>query len=291
MKLFGVNQNPRSERQRGAVPQGPMVPSQDLPMPDHDAGVSAADVTVVIPCFNEEHALPALLDHLSSLKATVGENWEAVFVDDGSSDGTLRVLQNAAESMAWIRVVKHPRNLGLGAALRTGFAHARSPIVCTIDSDGTCPPEHIPALAALIADGADIAIASPWHPDSELPDCSAFRRVLSHGASIPYRLLLGGDVHSFTCMFRAYRRSALDRVSFRSDGFLGVTEILIVARLRGLKITEIPFRLGVRSQGESKLRILPTILGHLRLVLRTALLLAAEKVGGTSQVAPPGPRS
>jgi dolichol-phosphate mannosyltransferase len=98
------------------------------------------------------------------MRAHGAEDWHFLFVDDGSSDTTFGALLRAAQDEDWIEVVRHPENLGLGAALRTGFEHARSPIVCSIDSDCTYPPEKLPELAALVRDGAQIVTASAWHP-------------------------------------------------------------------------------------------------------------------------------
>src|SRR4029453_7824526 len=120
-------------------------------------------VTVIVPCYDEAEGIPSLLARLETLAPLP---WEVVFVDDGSRDATFTTLLDAARSRSWMRVVRHGTNLGLGAALRTGFDRARAPIVCTMDSDCTYPPERLPELVHLIEQGADIATASPWHPDS-----------------------------------------------------------------------------------------------------------------------------
>ena len=117
-------------------------------------------VTVIVPCYNEEAGLPFLLERLRKMRANGANDWTFLFVDDGSSDGTFGALLRAAQDENWIEVVRHPENLGLGAALRTGFDHARSPVVCSIDSDCTYPPEKLPELTALIEGGAQIATAS-----------------------------------------------------------------------------------------------------------------------------------
>src|SRR5262249_58151279 len=147
--------------------------------------------------------IPTLLARLETL-APLG--WEIVFVDDGSRDATFATLLAAARSRPWMRVVRHGTNLGLGAALRTGFARARGPIVCTMDSDCTYLPERLPELVGLIEQGADIATASPWHPDSMATQAGRIRSMLSRTVSRLYKGVIGQDVHTFTGLCRAYRR-------------------------------------------------------------------------------------
>ena len=85
-------------------------------------------VTVIVPCYNEEAGLPFLLERLRKMRVRGAEDWKFLFVDDGSSDRTFSALLRAAQEEDWIEVVRHPENLGLGAALRTGFEHTRSPV-------------------------------------------------------------------------------------------------------------------------------------------------------------------
>ena len=180
---------------------------------------AAASVTIIVPCYNEEEGLPVLLGRLSRMRAHGALDWHCLFVDDGSSDGTFGVLLRAAQACSWVEVIRHHENLGLGAALRTGFEQSCSPIVCTIDSDCTYPPEQLPELVALVRAGAEIATASAWHPGSAVAEGSALRLWLSRMVSAVYKMLLGQDVYTFTCLFRAYDAGAIRRIRFRSNGF------------------------------------------------------------------------
>lgn len=227
-------------------------------------------VTVIIPCFNEEEGLPSLLARLQTLHAQAATaEWRFLFIDDGSSDRTFTLLLQAARSYGWIEVIRHHSNLGLGAALRTGFAQAQSPIVCTMDSDCTYPPERLPELTALVAAGADLATASPWHPDSSEVEGTALRVGMSRAASLMYRYLLGQEVHTFTCLFRAHRRSTIQRLRFGGEGFSAVAEIMLRALLLGRRIAEVPMPLEVRRFGESKLNVSDAVIGHMGLMTRT----------------------
>lgn len=234
-------------------------------------------VTVIVPCYNEEAGLPFLLERLRNMRTNGANDWTFLFVDDGSSDGTFGALLRAAQDENWIEVVRHPENLGLGAALRTGFDHARSPVVCSIDSDCTYPPEKLPELAALVEAGAQIVTASAWHPDSATAEGSAIRIYLSRMVSGLYKLLIGQDVYTFTCLFRAYQTESVRRIRFRSSGFAAVAEIMLRAMLTGFVVREVPMRLESRRFGESKLKVGDAIMAHVRLLIMTAFMVGARQ--------------
>ena len=235
-----------------------------------------APVTVIVPCYNEEAGLPFLVERLRKMRTRTATDWHFLFVDDGSSDRTFASLLRCAQTEDWMEVVRHPENLGLGAALRTGFAHARSPIVCTIDSDCTYPPEKLPELTALAEEGAQIVTASAWHPESATAEGSAIRLWLSRMVSGLYKILIGQDVYTFTCLFRAYRTESIRRIHFRSSGFAAVAELMLRAMLSGYSVREVPMRLESRRFGESKLKVGDAIMAHVRLLLMTAFMVSAR---------------
>ena len=236
-------------------------------------------VTVIIPCHNEAAGLPTLFDRLLQMRANPAmADWRFLFVDDGSSDDTLTLLIEAERCFKWIEVVHDPVNRGLGAALRTGFTYAASPIVCSMDSDCTYPPERLPELTALIEGGLDLTTASAWHPDAAAAEGNQLRLFLSRSVSRAYKILVGQDVHTFTCLFRAYRREVLERVRFHFDGFAAVAEIMLAAMRAGYRIAEVPIPLEQRRFGESKLKVSDAVLAH------CALLAMATVHSGLSAV-------
>ncbi len=244
----------------------------------------SAPVTVIVPCYNEEDGLPALLTRLRKMRTNGASGWHFLFVDDGSTDDTFGRLLRAARDERWIEVVRHHENLGLGAALRTGFEHARSPIICTIDSDCTYPPEKLPELAALVHDGSEIVTASAWHPESATAEGSRIRIQLSRMVSALYKILIGQDVYTFTCLFRAYRRESIQNIRFRSNGFAAVAEMMLRAMLAGYRVAEVPMRLESRRFGESKLKVSDAIVAHCRLLLMTALMVGTRQARGLRRV-------
>ncbi len=226
--------------------------------------------SLVVPLFDEADALPALLDE-------VARHWrggEVVFVDDGSRDGTGdRIAALARERGIAFVLLRHAENRGVGAAVRTGFRAARGERVVVYDADRPYPLEDAERLLEALG-SADVATASPWHADGAAEGVGRLRAAMSRAASLLYRAALGRrsrGIRTFTCAFRAYRRSALERVSFRSDGFLSSAEILATALRLGLRVAEVPSRLRPRTEGRSKMRIARTAWAHARFLVGLAL--------------------
>ena len=225
-------------------------------------------ISLIVPCLNEELNVPLLVERLLAMRVDQ-KRWEVILVDDGSTDSTVAVAERLiAEHGPWLRLVRHPKNLGLGAAMRTGFLHSHGSIVCSMDSDCTFAPESLPSLIALVEQGADVATGSPWHPQSEEGTVNPFRKVLSQGCSVLYRLILRSELHSYTSLFRAYRREVLEEVDVRSNGFVAVAETLVYALRAGYKVEELPVRLDKRIHGVSKIGIWASIKSHVRFLSR-----------------------
>ncbi len=236
-------------------------------------------VTVLVPCWNEADGLEHLFARLQTLMRGREAEWEVIAIDDGSGDQTGVLLDAESARFPWLRVLHHDRNRGLGSALRTGFAAATGEIVCTIDSDCTYPPERLPEFVESIQRGADVVTASPWHPENRRADASRFRVRLSKSASQVYRLMVGARVHTYTCLFRAYRRSKLSNIHFDSHGFSAVTEIMVKAILTGCRVEEVPMPLEARQFGVSKMNIRKAMVGHINLMSSTAKWVAAHRLG------------
>ena len=192
---------------------------------------------------------------------------EMIFVDDGSSDETYSRLRecfrDGSASGVTFKFLKHENNKGLGAAIRTGFSNAEGDILVTVDSDGTYKFSEIPALLSFLASGIDVVTASPYHPKGNVIGVPAYRLLLSRGSSFLYRILVDWRVHTYTCLFRAYRSEVVNNIRFGSNGFLAGTEILVNAMLKGYQVAEFPAVLHRRMYGVSKAKIMQTIFSHL----------------------------
>lgn len=239
-------------------------------------------VYVLLPAYNEEVALKALLPDLYHATDMIGARVHVIVVNDGSSDGTANA-DDWAPPHQRVEVISHERNRGLAAALTTGIervltlSQGPDDLMVCLDADNTHPPETIPRMVARAWDGHDVVIASRYRPGSVQRGVPAFRRFLSRGARVLFRLLLPiPGVRDFTCGFRAYRVSALREIWRRtggkvitSQGFACTDELLLkIAMITG-KITEVPFTLRYdQKPGESKLQLWLTIRSQLRVIGR-----------------------
>jgi dolichol-phosphate mannosyltransferase len=219
-------------------------------------------ISIVVPVWNEEAGIPQLhenLVHACELLQNHGE-LELVFVDDGSSDATQESLHQHFEGEWNYRVVAHHQNRGIGAAFRTGFQHAQGQIVCTIDADCSYRPQGLKLLVEALneGNGADIAVASPYHP--------LWRLGLSKCCSWAYRRIAPVALYTYTSVFRAYRRPVIETVSFAGDGFVSAAEILVNAARQGYRIVEVPMTLQARKVGQSKMKVARTAHAHLQMM-------------------------
>jgi len=229
-------------------------------------------VSIVIPIFNEEAGVEQLEQRLGNLRAAWDKSvdLEFIFVDDGSSDHTGIFLRKTFANDPQVRVLAHARNRGVGAAFRTGFSCCRGSIVCTIDADCSYGPENLLRLAEALTNGrGDIAVASPYHPEGTVEGVPQWRLVLSRTCSALYGLIAPVRLYTYTSVFRAYRSEVINSVSFVEDGFVSASEILIRAAEAGYRIVEVPMTLHSRKIGHSKMKIVRTIRGHLRLIATT----------------------
>ena len=131
---------------------------------------------------------------------------------------------------------------------------------------------------AAVASVNAIVAPGPW---ATVPTRAGwFRSALSRTVSRLYQRLTGQDVHTFTCLYRAYRRDVIERTQFRATGFAAVTELMLRGMLSGCSVREVPMELGARSLGESKLQIGEAILSHLALLAMTAMVVAGRRARG-----------
>jgi glycosyltransferase involved in cell wall biosynthesis len=256
---------------RGPVPE---VRAQSRPPGETDR----LPVTVVVPVFNEEKAIPYLSNTLEEMHRDLGRDYDLtfVFVDDGSTDRTWELLGRHFGADPRCRRVRHDRNQGVAAAILTGIREAKTPVVCSIDCDCTYDPRQLGAMIPKLTDGVDMVTASPYHADGRVLNVPAWRLGLSKGLSFLYRRILNNSLATYTACFRVYRRSAVADLEVAEGGFLGVAEMLGRLDLRGSRISEHPAVLEVRMIGHSKMKVLKTIAGHLGLLGR----LAAARVVG-----------
>ena len=228
-------------------------------------------LSLIFPCYNEREGIAHLLTVLEEVQASLGQTYqlELIFVDDGSTDGTAQRLEAELASGRFnARVIRHERNRGLGAAIRTGFAQATGELVATTDSDCTYDPRELVPMLRLIEQGADVVVGSAYHPLGAVHNVPAYRLVLSRNLSRLYNLVLGTRIYTYTSLMRLYRAEVIRTVRFESNEFLAVAEILVNALRAGYRVAEHPMPLTVRQYGSSKAMIVRMINDHARFLLR-----------------------
>ncbi|QJA06792.1 glycosyltransferase family 2 protein [Thermosulfurimonas marina] len=202
------------------------------------------EVSIVIPAYNEEEALPHLLERLAEILPQIPPA-EVLIVDDGSTDGTPEILKDSVKRYPWLRVLILRRNFGQSAALTCGLDHARGKILVTLDADLQNDPADIPKLLDKLKEGYDLV--SGWRKNRQDPFFT--RKLPSRVANALISRITGVRLHDYGCTLKAYRREALQGVTIYGELHRFIP---VLADLRGARIAEVPVRHHPRRFGKSK---------------------------------------
>lgn len=201
----------------------------------------------MLPAYNEEAALPEAIDQCRRLVDLIPST-EVIVVDDGSTDSTSSVVEAAAESFPWLRLVRHEQNLGYGSALRTGFAAATGRFVFFTDSDNQFEITELAEHWSLL-EGVDMLMGYRvyrYDPFSRL--------FASWGYNQLVRMMFRVKVRDIDCSFKVMRRSKLDAIVLLSTDFFIDTEIVARARKWNWRIVEVGVRHFPRRAGKTTVR-------------------------------------
>jgi dolichol-phosphate mannosyltransferase len=206
--------------------------------------------SILIPTYNEHDNIAPLLEHIAA--AIPEKNYEILFVDDDSRDGTPELIKQLSTKYP-CRVVVRKDKKGLASAVVDGFGWAKSDVVLVMDADLQHPPEVVPALIKAIQDGADIAVASRYVPGGGTAGWSRIRKIISSGAIILAHVLLPQSrrVKDPMSGFFAFKKSIITGVKLAPIGYKILLEMLVVGKAG--KVTEVPFMFQPRELGKSKL--------------------------------------
>jgi glycosyltransferase involved in cell wall biosynthesis len=218
-------------------------------------------ISVVVPVHNEERSVALLLDELGSALDGSGRGWEAIFVDDGSTDGTFSALTRLHAAADNVRIVRLRRNFGKAAALQAGFEQASGDVVVTIDGDLQDDPAEIPRLLAKLDEGFDLV--SGWKTKRRDP---LSRRIPSRIFNSVTGRLSGLRLHDLNCGLKAYRAEVLQ--GLRIYGELH-RFIPLLAHYRGFRVAEVPVNHRPREHGRSRYGMERYIRGFLDLLTVT----------------------
>lgn len=225
------------------------------------------DLSVVIPMYNEADNVTETVVQVSEALSQLEDSWEILLVNDGSTDRTLQVAQDLAQSRSWLRVVSYSVNGGRGKALKTGFSHARGDIIVSIDADLSYEPKYILDLVRALKedDQVDFVLGSPYVDGGGTKDIPWDRLFISRVANklLSFALSDKAKVNTITGIFRAYRRPVLESLELESDGKEIHLEIISKALAMGYKVKEVPAILRSRKRGMAKFTFRAYLVSHL----------------------------
>ena len=170
------------------------------------------DISLVIPLFNEEESLKELLSWITKVGLENGFSYEVIFIDDGSTDGSWKVIEDLAAGDSHVKAIKFRRNYGKSAALNSGFAMVSGDVVITMDADLQDSPDEIPGLYKMVKeDGNDLV--SGWKRTRHDP---ISKTIPSKFFNWTTRKMTGLPLNDFNCGLKAYKSKVIKTIQSRN---------------------------------------------------------------------------
>ena len=204
------------------------------------------EISVVVPVFNEEENLPILIPNLAEVLNQIGRPYEMIFVDDGSSDGSRKILKEMLSQYPSLRMIGLKENRGLSTALMAGMKEAQGEWIVTLDSDLQNDPEDIPKLMTYL-DRYDMATG--WRQKRR---DTGLKKISSKIANSVRNWLSGEKIKDSACTLRVFKRECLNDI-FVFNGMHRFLSTLV--KMQGYRIIEVPVSHHTRKFGKSKYNI------------------------------------
>lgn len=202
-------------------------------------------LSLVIPCYNERENIPTLLSRVGSALAALNQPFEVLIIDDGSTDGSSQMLQDAIQTHPWLRVLRMAKNCGQSAAFESGFEAARGKFIATIDADLQNDPEEIPRLLPML-DEFKVDMVTGWRKDRQ---DTAFRRWQSRMANRIRNWVTEETVNDSASSLKVYRAHAVKGIKL----FRGAHRYFpTLVKMRGFSVHETPVKHSPRFAGTAK---------------------------------------
>ncbi|QEM67401.1 glycosyltransferase family 2 protein [Geobacter sp. FeAm09] len=228
------------------------------------------ELSIVVPIYNEEENVAALYGSIRDALARTSLDYETIFVDDGSSDGSFKLLKEIAAQDQRVKLLRFRRNFGQTAAMAAGFDAAKGAVIIPMDGDLQNDPADIPRLLEKLHEGYDVV--SGWR--KERKDTFVTRKIPSLLANSLISALTGVHLHDYGCTLKAYRREVLDGINLYGEMHRFVPAL---ASQVGAKVTELPVNHRPRLYGKSKYGISRTLRVVLDLMTVKFLLAYSTK--------------
>ncbi len=219
------------------------------------------DITVIVPLYNEEESLPELFSWIKRVMDENSFSYEVIFVDDGSSDSSWKVIEHLSEEHSEAKGIKFKRNYGKSAALYCGFEKAQGDVVITMDADLQDSPNEIPELYRMITE-EDYDLVSGWK--KKRYDSKLMKNLPSKLFNATTRMISGIKLHDFNCGLKAYKKEVIKNIEVYGEMH---RYIPYLAKNAGYeKIGEKVVIHQARKYGESKFGLNRFINGYLDLI-------------------------
>jgi dolichol-phosphate mannosyltransferase len=240
-------------------------------------------IYVLLPAYNEEHALVPLAEKIDRVMKQIATPYRILVVNDGSADRTAEIVEDLKRNYA-IDLITHKYNRGLGETIRDGLEYiaevaASGDIVVRMDCDDTHDPAYIPSMVEKIKEGYEVVITSRYAPGGGQVGVDWYRRTISRIANLLMKTCFPlPGIWEYTCGFRAYRASLIQDaieifgnrfLDLKGMGFTGTVEKVIKCKMMGARMVEVPFVLRYdRKMSSSKVVTSLTTLGYLVLIAK-----------------------
>lgn len=226
------------------------------------AGAHVPSLTVFFPAFNEEDIIEKTVTDAIAACAPLAADLEVVVVDDGSADQTAAIVEKLAAADPRVRLIRHERNRGYGAALRSGFAGARKDLVFFSDADGQFDLRELPGSLAML-DQAPVVVGYRIRRNDP-----PHRIFIAKTYKLIVRMVFGLRIRDIDCAFKLFRRDVFEGLTLESNGAFISSELLIKLRRQGVPIAERGVNHYPRTTGASKGAGVGVILKTIRDILR-----------------------
>lgn len=213
-------------------------------MSDEGARENSSMISIVIPAYNEAENIGELYDELIGVLDKMGHEYEVIFVDDGSTDGSFGVLSDMCKRSKHLKTIRLRRNSGQSAALSAGFHHAGGNYIITMDADFQNDPKDIAVLLEELSDGYDVVCG--WRADRK---DTISKKLFSKISNSLRHVLIGDNIHDYGCTLRVYKRECINDFELFGDMHRYIPALI---RINGYRVGEVNVNHRERRHGKSK---------------------------------------
>ncbi len=211
--------------------------------------------SIIIPVFNEEDSILPLFHTLKEIMDCLGERYEVIFIDDGSTDYSLKQLNELSKKNDFLRIMHFNINRGQGKAMEEGFHNAKGRVIISMDSDLQNDPKDIPKLISELNKGYDLVCG--WrHARSD----AFMKKIKSRIGNFLQRKITGLNLHDMSCTMRAYKKEVIAGITLQEKFDFSILPY-IISQTKNIKITEVKINHQYRKFGKTKYKCFNTIFG------------------------------